>query len=429
VKRCLIIYHSFDDWEMGPIRLRRIARHLERHHFQPVVLTSPANSRSVAGLPPGLEILRADALDLAEVYRRLRGRAPRPDSPRRADQRAIGLTSAINRWCLVPDKQVTWVRPAVRLARAYLRRHPVDVLFASLAPRSNLLVAARLARDLGLPCVLEYRDLWTGSPYHHLAQPTRLHDALHAHLERSALAAATRVTAVSRGIADYLQQQYGHALRAPVALQHGFFDPAEYPAVPPRAAGGPFVISYVGAFYATRQPTAFFEGLRMFVDRRQLAPERLRFRWAGSVMGGPDFERMLERLALAPYVDRIGQVAHGEALRLLCESDASLLIQAPDDTIHIPGKLFEALGARVPLLALSPPCETTELIERMRAGRTCPHDPAAVADALEQLWTWRQSGTPWPYDEDARGGFAADAALERLTNLFEEAISACPRPS
>lgn len=423
MKRCLIVYHSFDEWEMGPIRLRRIARGLERHGYQPVVLTSPAGDSS-APPPQGIEIIRARGVDLTAIYRRLRGTPAPGTGSGPAAKHNIGFTSFVNRWCMIPDKQIPWVRPAVSLARQYLRQHPVDLVFASLAPRSNLLAAERLARSLGLPCVMEYRDLWTGSPYHHLAQPTRLHDALHLHLERKALAAATRVTVVARGIADYLQAKHARVLRAPVTVQHGFFDPAEFPATPARSPGGPLVISYVGAFYGARQPTAFFEGLRGFIDRRRLTPSQVRFRWVGSVMGGPDLDALLGRLALNPFVDRVGQVPHAEALRLLCGSDVSLIIQAPGDHIHIPGKLYEALGARVPTLTISAPCETAELVARTRGGRVCEHDPIAVAGALDELHAWRTSGEPWRYDEDARASFGIDSALARLTSLFDSALHA-----
>jgi hypothetical protein len=172
MKRALIVYHSFDEWEMGPIRIRRIARNLARHGYEPVVLTSPVTSRSTGTVPDHIEIIRAKAVDLAELYQRIKPSSRDDKNKPVSINRSIGLTSTINRWFMVPDKQITWRKPAVAAARAYLRDHPVDVIFGSLAPRTNLLVARQLARELNLPCVQEFRDLWTGSPYYHLAQPT-----------------------------------------------------------------------------------------------------------------------------------------------------------------------------------------------------------------------------------------------------------------
>ena len=196
---------------MGAVRLRRIARHLPAFGYRLIVLTSAEEGV----IPSGLNILRARATDLTRIYRKL-ARVDRPsDTPERKIQtRNISLTSALNRWFMIPDKHVSWLWPAIREARSCLRSNKVDAIFASLEPRTNLLVAARLAREFELPCVMEYRDLWTGSPYYHLAQPTILHrwnpcldrearlaagDARHLRIERLGRIPVTSIRRYSEG--------------------------------------------------------------------------------------------------------------------------------------------------------------------------------------------------------------------------------------
>jgi glycosyltransferase involved in cell wall biosynthesis len=426
-KRALIIGYCFVDLNMGGVRTRRIARLLPRHGWETVVLTHPRDAGSVPPEAGDPRVEEVPSLDLTRVYERLRRlvrRNPSSASPGKLEptSKPIGLTSEINRWLMIPDKQMTWYRAALKKGRELLRREKFSVIFASLDPRTCLLVAARLSKETGVPCVLEYRDLWTSNPYYHITQPTALHRWIHRRMERKALGQARSVSAVCRGIADYLSRQHAAVLIAPVELNYNFFDPGEYPAPGPTLAGPrPFTISYVGAMYASRSPRPFFEGMRAFLNHTGLAPSQFRFQWAGGASGIADFAEVLERTGVRPYLDFLGQVPHREALDLLVRSDAALLIQAPDDTIHIPGKLFEAMGARVPLLALSGPCETGEIIDRCRAGIVCAHTAEAVAAGLAEFHRLHSLSQKWEFNETEVQKFSADAAVSALAATLERA--------
>lgn len=427
-KRVLFIGYLLPDANMGGVRTRRIARLLPRHGWETVVLTHLNDTTSVPWAPvTGVRVETAVAPDLTALYHRVKnlGRSqPVNSTPQRPEPKAmpIGFTSEINRWLMIPDKQMPWRRAAVRRGRELLRQEKFDVIFASLEPRTSLLVAAQLSRESGVPCVFEYRDLWTGNPYYHITQPSAFHRWLHGRLERHALRQASRVSAVCRGIADYLTQTHGPLLKAPVELNYNFYDSDEYPnPVSSPMAKRPFTISYAGAMYASRTPHQFFEGMRAFIDARKLTPAQFQFRWAGSASGINDLSDVINRTGVRPYLDFLGLIPHREALSLLQQSDAALLIQSPDDTIHIPGKLFEAMGARVPLLALAHPCEVTDIIQRCRAGVVCPHTRESVAVALDELFQRSTAGRRWEFNEAEVQKFSADGAVAKLAALFDQA--------
>jgi glycosyltransferase involved in cell wall biosynthesis len=428
-KRVLIIGYHFVDPNMGGVRLRRISRLLPRHGWDAVVLTHPRDNSSVAAEANDPQLETVAALDLTQAYERLRrlGRTPKSSAqPGRAELKAknIALTSEINRWLMVPDKQVTWYRAALRRGRELLRNGNFSAIFASLDPRTSLLVAARLSKETGVPCVLEYRDLWIGIPYYHLTQPTPIHRWLHRRLERKVLRQARMVSAVCVGIRDYLSRTHADILQSPVELNYNFFDPAEYPPAPAVSHDArPFTVSYTGAIHTSRNPRHFFEGMRAFIDRSGLTPAQFRFQWAGGASGITDLAEVLERTGVRPYLDFLGQIPHRDALDLLIQSDAALLIQSPDDTIHIPGKLFEAMGARVPLLALSDPCETSEIINRCRAGLVCTHTAEAVAAGLTEFHHLSRAKRKWEFNEEEVQKFSADAAVAHLADTLERACA------
>lgn len=427
-KRVLLVAYPYLDANMGGVRLRRIARLLPRYGWEVVVLT---HRRDGASVPireePGVKIVEVAAADLTRLYQQLRGTnaaaAPQAGTGKlQPTAKKTGLTNVINRWLMIPDKQMPWRRPAVRKGAELLQAGKFDAIFASLDPRTSLVVATDLAEQFRVPCVLEYRDLWIGNPYYSLTQPTQFHRWLHSRIERRVLRRANRVSTVCRGITRYLSDAYGSVLRAPVETNYNFFDPAEYPAAAPmNTAPKPFTVSYTGAMYYSRNPYQFFEGMRRFIDSRKLTPDQFRFRWAGAASGINDLGTAIERTGIKPYLDFLGAIPHRDALQLLVDSDAALLIQAPNDDIHIPGKLFEAMGARVPLLALAKPCEVTEIIDQCRAGLVSSHTAESVADALGQLEQVSRERRRWSFNEAAVQKFSAEATVARLAALLESA--------
>lgn len=427
----LIVAHHHDAPNMGAVRVKRIARRLGglgwNVHF--VASGRPAGEERCGG-DAGYRLHRVPALDLQSVYRRwagvLRrrgGGAPADAAAAGARSRDIGWTTFLNRWCMVPDKQIPWYGPAVRETLRLAEAVKPDLIFTSLDPRTNFLVAARVARETRRPLVMEYRDLWTGNPYPQLSMPTALHRALHRRMERRSVRCAARVSCVTRGMADFVTRLHAGAAWAPARVNYNFFDPDEYPApAAPRAPDAPFRVCYMGAFYTTRDPAPFFDGLGRFLRSRGLTPSQFRFRWAGEIVGLRDLESALERNGLKNHIDFLGQIPHAEALRELRASDAALVVVAPDDLLHIPGKLFEAMGARVPALLVARPAEVTEIVERTRCGVHAPHEADAICAALGRLWDARAAGRPWEFDEPAVREFSAGAAVGRLAGLFEETI-------
>ena len=128
--------------------------------------------------------------DLVRLYRRFsntRGasRAGATGGTSMIPVRDIRFTTFVNRWLMVPDKYILWLKPALNMARNTL---PKGTFRPGVLPRWILARmscwAASLAREFNIPTVIEYRDLWTGNPYAHLDQPTAMHRAVHGKIER-----------------------------------------------------------------------------------------------------------------------------------------------------------------------------------------------------------------------------------------------------
>lgn len=294
---------------------------------------------------------------------------------------------------VTPDRYAGWVAPAVAQGEAWARAgwRP-DLIYSSGPPQRGHVVAAGLARRLSAPWVAELRDLWVGNPYVELAAPIRWQSE---RLGRQTLGAAQAFVAVTEGAAAELRHQ--HPGR-PVEVAMNGFDPEDFAgmdSVPPLDPHN-LTIIHAGVIYAGRRdPTALIKAIALLpaADRARI---RVRFYhdefgFVRELVAAHGVEAQVEMLPLVP---------RAEILRVERQADVLLLCRWADrqDDAVIPGKVFEYIGARRPILAVG--SETGEASDIVRAGPfgLVSNDPAAIAAQLSR----------WLVEKDKAGGRLPD---------------------
>jgi glycosyltransferase involved in cell wall biosynthesis len=418
MKRVLIVSYFFPPVSnMGSHRILRFVRHLREFGWEPVVLTGKSagwtttDEHLLRQIPTDIEVLRVGGFDLTEIWQKLRGGGGGQDSVGATPSRSQGLTTFLNRWVMIPDKYFPWIRPATQAGAAVKN---IAAIYSTSDPLSDHLVARRIARRTGVPYVAEFRDLWLGSPYFARAHPTSVHRAWHARLERRVVTEAASIVGLSRGIADYFALNYSK----PAEVIYNCFDPGEYG--PTAGSDSVFTVVYAGALYSSRSPEPFLAGFAEFVKHHPSA----RFAVVG---GSPDLDlpAMVARLGLGGHVELVGRVPHAEALRRMQDASVLLAVQSPEDDVHVPGKLFEYIGARRPILAVSRPCEVAELITRHQLGWVAKPETGDIAAKLTEAHAAWQTRGHDGLALTAADRFGTRARTRQLAELLEK-VSAKP---
>jgi glycosyltransferase involved in cell wall biosynthesis len=304
----------------------------------------------------------------------------------------------LSRFVSFPDRYAWFAGPARRAARPLLERHRPELVFSTAPPFTSHVVAAGLAREAGVPLVLDYRDAWTDNPF--ATFPTPFHRRRARRLEDELLAAANAVTAVTSGMAETFEGRA--AGRYTVKLIPNGYDEEDFSgAAPP--ADGPFTVAYAGQFYPGRMPWPFLEAASAFVRARRLGPEDFRVSFLGHIG-----RRVFAAAAKFPVrVEGTGLLRHREAVGRIRAADVNLLIigSFAGAGTTLTGKVFEYLRGGRPILALVPPeGEAAALVREFDAGVVVPpEDVAGIEAALARL-----------YDERVRGPLPAPAGLVRF---------------
>jgi glycosyltransferase involved in cell wall biosynthesis len=347
------------------------------------------------------------------------GDAPTPPAPGMLRRMVQGAAEFYHQAVNVPDRQVGWLPFAVREGNRLLAGWRPDVIFSSGPPFTTLAIGHRLAGRHDVAHVVEFRDRWSDDPY---GPPPGWRGRIDAWLESRIVARAAGITTVSEPWAETYRQRYGK----PVAAIYNGYDPvAASAAAPTGATGRPdLVIRYMGIIYpGRRDPSPLFAALARMGEEAA----RVRIEFFGTQP--EEVWPLAERYGVRPSVEVSAAVTHAESLRLQAEADVLLLMQWNDrrEQGNVPGKFFEYLGARRPILGLGIEDGVPARICRERGAGVFANDPDAIALHLRAwLTTKSATGAVPPLPDSARAGFARDEQWQKLETFLGSLIRPSP---
>jgi glycosyltransferase involved in cell wall biosynthesis len=398
VPRVLLVSHFFPPHGGGGVpRALSWTRWLPEFGWDVTVLAAGpggfwiVDESQLARVPPATEVIRVDAPTAVALWRRHVAKA----SGVRAGGRDEWLKS-IARLFLLPDSYRAWREPALAAGRERLARGGIDALVSTSPPETAHGVGLGLARETPSwsgPWIADFRDPWVG--LHYRRPPTPWHRATHEAMERRVLRGADLVTCASRTHERALRDALGPAEASRVRFLPNGVDEeavtapgtagAASPAVPAPAAppGGPARVVFTGTLVEVPAMRAFLVALSRALAREPALRERLEVVIAGPFESA--YDRLVSALGLAGVVRLLGPVPRDEARRLQRDAHVLLLVrnEGAGYAAMVPGKLYEYLAARRPIVALLGEGEAAELARSCGAAVVGPDEgDAAVARVL-----------------------------------------------
>lgn len=399
MKRILILSYYFPPLGMGGTqRMAAFARHLPAFCWQPTVLTvKPVAYYAVdPGLLKGLEkidIVRTASLDP------LRLAALLPQRPiQHAGRAGASLLQHIANFFLMPDNKILWLPFAFQAARKLLRDGQCAAILSSGPPHSAHLLARRLAIRFRLPWVADFRDGWVEGDFQ--PKSTALHRALDGALQRRVLRDSAHVTCVSEGLRQSLCASLPDHEHKFTVITNGY-EEADF-ASPARKHGTRFTLAHIGTIGNFVDPGLLLQAFRVFVQDAQIGPEAVRLQFVGADLTGTLGQR-IAAAGLEAYVECTGYLPHSEAVACLRRADALLYLVARGASAgFVPGKTFEYLAARKPILANCPEIEGLAILNQGGQVRhVLPENLQGMTNALKALFTeYRLGEMPAPIRMD-----------------------------
>ena len=318
---------------------------------------------------------------------------------------------------VIPDTYVGWSRYAKRAAMDATSERTFDAIYSTSPPETSHLIAYDIQARTGLPWVADFRDPWMN--LYLFRPPTPVHARLHARLERKVCERAHAVV-TTRWHEQLIREKYPGSPGV-TRISNGY-DETE-------AAGldtidtfkTRFRITHAGMLTQNRTSEPFLRGVRRFLNNRPDARPDLEILFVGPREDKNEW--VVKQLELTDVVEFRDSVPHDEALQLERASHILLLIKHinPDYKGIVPGKLYEYIGVRRPILALVPDGEAARLITDLRRGIVAPQgDERTIAEILERLFTsYKEGSLDDPFDLSPQLQFTRKSLTGELAGLLD----------
>jgi glycosyltransferase involved in cell wall biosynthesis len=312
---------------------------------------------------------------------------------------------------LVPDEFRPWARDAARAARALKPR--TVVTFGQ--PMSDHLAGLQLNRRAGVRWIAHFSDPWVANPFR---TDGRLAQRANRRLESAVLRGADALIFTSEETVDVVLSGPRAGLRAKAHVLPHAIEPKAYPELPLRDEGEPLVIRHLGAFYGARTAAPLLRALSTLADQDAGVLAEVRVELWGNA--ATPVQETAEFRALAPGMVSVnGVVPYARSLELMRSADLLVVVDAPAKlSVFLPSKLIDYLGARRPLLALTPPGAASSLVRAAGGHVARPDDPRACAEALRAALDVARSNRRRDWGDPALvARYNADVVAGRMDDL------------
>ena len=398
MRRVLVIsYYWPPSGGSGVQRWVKFVKYLPQEGWEPVVFAPenadyPALDPSLgAEIPADIEVLRGRIREPYAAYRKLTGakstQVTEISSGKKTFKQRLSLWIRAN--LFVPDPRVGWVKPSVKTLNKYLSEHPVDAIVTTGPPHSVHLIGQKLHKATGIPWIPDFRDPWSRMYYLRYLPMTAATWRKLRSQEQSVLDECSTVLACT----PLVQEEFQAQTKTPVAMITNGYDSEDFGSPAP-LPDGRFNITHTGLFAADGNPFTLWKVLGKMAASEPGFRQELRIRLVGKV----DREVMdaVGAAGLAENVVALGSTDHATAVKEQ-RSASILILPLRNDPLYrpiLPGKLFEYLASRRPVLGIGQEDGAmARVLETSKAGITADWNNESTTRAfLERAWQQHLAG-------------------------------------
>lgn len=264
----------------------------------------------------------------------------------------------------IPDARKYWIKPSVAFLSNIIEQEGIETVITTGPPHSVHLIGLELKRRNKVRWVTDFRDPWTSIGYHKKLKLTASSQTKHKRLEELVLTEADKIIVTS----NTTKQEFANITQKPITVITNGYDTSNGS---PVALDVDFTVSHIGSLLSGRNPINLWKAFSELIHEIPDFKKYFKLQLAGVISS--DVLESIYFYGLQPYTELLGYISHEQAILYQKKSQVLLLIEIDSEETQgiIPGKVFEYMAAKRPILGVGPGMwEVGNLISASNTGRT-----------------------------------------------------------
>ncbi|MEM7816744.1 MAG: hypothetical protein QXZ20_02400 [Candidatus Aenigmatarchaeota archaeon] len=282
-----------------------------------------------------------------------------------------------------PDIHKFWNNLAFNKIKKELKDIKFDLIITFSSPQSTHLLGLKLKEYFNASWIAHLSDPWVENPYYNFKfLVKRINEVL----EKKVFFSADKLIFTCQETKDLYVKKYPQIKNKFYVLEHSYeplfcLNEVKY------IKRDYLLLRYLGNFSKIRTPEYFFKGIKLLIEEEPKTIDILRF----EIFGGHRIvNKLIDRYKLNNCVKIIPFVEYKESLTLMQEADILVVIDANlKYNPFLPSKLIEYLGAKRPILGITPEGASARIIKEAGGWVIFPEDTQGIKNTLIriiQLW-------------------------------------------
>lgn len=423
-RRVLVVAYYFPPMGLSGVqRTLKFVKYLPNYGWKPTVLTVEPGGYFAHDDSLLKELERHD-VEIARTKNAGPGRAfSTKENVKLPAEWVRKLFSRVSDTIFIPDNKIGWKRKAVAMALSLHEKTPFDMIFATAPPFTDFLVGAEIKQHLNIPLVFDYRDPWIEYPYKFY--PTPLHKLRNIQLERWAIKASSHIVTTNRRVKELLIKRYGFLSYNDIEIIPQGFDPEDFNGSNGSLSEGiiprtdKMRLTYAGVFWEDRKPDYFLYALHDLFREQPMLRGRIEALFIGKFR--KENSKLVEKLKLHDTIKVVDYLPHQHCVNNLLASD--VLWMMVNDDVGSPGKTYEYIGARKPILGCAPEGFLKQTILEAGGRVTAPDDVVGIKRAIEQFYHDFEEGKLQGPRPEVVEKYNRVKLTEQLVKVFESLLA------